>query len=110
MLYSAVNPTTQASFPGGRKAFETFFAANVNRPTDENGNPLRARVLIEFDVDAEGNISNIGVKEDLTPNGRPPHAKIVEETIRLVKLMPKWIPATEWGVPVYSRTSLHFRF
>lgn len=103
-------PTTQASFPGGRKAFETFFAANVNRPTDENGNPLRARVLIEFDVDAEGNICNIDAKRNFTPNGRPPHTELVEEAIRIAKLMPKWIPATEWGVPVCSRTNLQFRF
>ena len=103
-------PTTQASFPGGRKAFETFFAANVNRPTDENGNPLRARVLIEFDVDAEGNICNIDAKRNFTPNGRPPHTELVEEAIRMAKLMPKWIPATEWGVPVCSRTNLQFRF
>ena len=102
-------PKEPASFPGGTKAFEAFFEANVNRPTDKNERPIKAIVMLEFDVDTEGKLSNIAVKKDFMP-GSHLHAAIVEEAIRLAKLMPQWIPATEWGVPVCSRGSQLLRF
>ena len=103
-------PQTPASFPGGEKAFELFFKKNVNRPSDSKGNLIRSYVLLDFTVDAGGNISDIEARMDSLPKGRPPHPLLIEEAIRITKMMPRWIPATEWDIPIESRSSLLFRF
>lgn len=103
-------PQTPASFPGGEKAFELFFKKNVNRPSDSSGNPIRSTVLLDFTVDARGNISDIEARMDFQSKGRPPHPLLIEEAIRITRMMPRWVPATEWDIPVDSRSSLLFRF
>jgi len=48
---------------------------------------------MEFMIEKDGSLSEIKVKKDLGYG-------LAEEAVRVLRLSPKWIPATENGEPV----------
>lgn len=84
------DPEQQASFPGGMQALLDFLDQNVRYPDGYEG-CAQGRVVVTFTIDVDGSIINprvtVGVDKPLD-----------EEALRVVRLMPKWIPAKENGV------------
>ena len=71
---------------------------------EQQGKRIGVTLKLNFSVDAEGNNSDIELDKDylfITNRTKVPQ-KIVDEAMRIAKLMPKWNPATEWGEPVSS--------
>lgn len=95
----------QASFPGGQSAMSDYIKNNIHYPVDCEMTRKYARVVLSFVVDKDGSIYNIkvirGVNEYLDA-----------EAVRVVKSMPKWVPAEISGVKVRSacRIPVKFRF
>jgi protein TonB len=92
------------SFPGGEAALAKFMNNNIHYPHMAAENGIEGKVFIQFVVDYEGNIT--GVKAVGAPKG----GGLEEEAVRVVKLMPKWIPGKQNGQTVNVQFSLPVGF
>ena len=88
----------EAQFPGGMAAWMRFLQRNLNSdvPT-ENGAPVgRYTVVVAFNVDKEGNVSEIEALND-------PGYGTAQEAVRVIKKSNQWIPAIQNGQHVGYR-------
>lgn len=83
-------------FPGNWEELQDFLDTNFKAPQNTEGK----RATVNFIVDLNGSISNI--KSEYSD---PLH----EELIRVVKLMPKWIPGKKKGTVVNTKMSFSIR-
>ena len=94
---------TQASFPGGDEAFWRWMKKNIKYPKEALEYGIQGRVRVSFVVDKDGSISEIRVEHSA-------HDLLDAEAVRLIKNMPKWIPAKKNGTPVRERFSVVIPF
>lgn len=88
----------QASFPGGDSELMRWLGNNVKYPAIAEENGVQGRVIVRFFVDTEGNIQIPEVLRSVDPS-------LDKEALRVVKSMPKWIPAKKDGkalITVYT--------
>lgn len=85
----------EASFPGGADKWKRYLERTLNPETPvSNGAPEGAyRVLVQFVVDIEGNISDI---QSVTNFGYG----MEEEAVKVIRKGPKWEPAIQNGIKV----------
>ena len=93
----------QPSFPGGVPALFKYLAAEVKYPVIAQENGIQGRVVTSFVVDKEGNIKQVKVERGVDP-------ALDAEALRVVKAMPKWIPAKQKGEAVAVRYILPVQF
>jgi periplasmic protein TonB len=84
-------PSRQPQFPGGAQAWLNFLNTHLHAPQDLEAGEKRT-VLIRFSVDEEGTITNFHVVQS---GG----SAFDQEVIRVLKKMPKWLPAIQNGQP-----------
>lgn len=94
-----------AQFPGGMAAMKKFIAENLVYPEEAKAAGIQGKCYLNFVVGADGKISNIGVKR-----GVPDCPACDAEAIRVVKLMPDWIPGAQNGKPVKMAFNLPITF
>lgn len=80
-------------FPNGKSAMTAFIDKNLKFPDAAKNKGISGESVIAFDIEVDGSITNIRVVKSL-------HPLLDEEAIRVVKLMPKWVPATKRGKPI----------
>jgi TonB family protein len=80
-------------FRGGAMEFLQFLGNNIRYPATDRERNIQGRVTVSFDVDLDGNIKNIAIVS-------APTLAMGEETVRVIKLSPKWIPAKKFGLNV----------
>jgi protein TonB len=85
-------PSRPPQFPGGADAWIQFLNTHLRPPQDLNAGEKHSCV-IRFSVDEEGVITNFQV---LQSGG----AEFDNEVIRVLKKMPKWLPALQNGKPM----------
>jgi protein TonB len=85
---------SEAQFPGGKTAFAAFLNKYLISP-DELEPGEKKTVLVRFKVDVDGSIS----QTEIIQSGG---SKFDNEVIRVLKKMPKWIPAQQNGVKVVA--------
>ncbi len=90
-------------YPGGNEAMFAFFAKNMKYPADAQKNKVQGRVIVTFIVDKDGAITDVQVV-------KPAYPSLDAEAVRLVKMMPKWKPGTQRGVPVRVKFTLPVQF
>lgn len=90
-------------FPGGQSALMSFLSRNVKYPKVCQENGIQGRVIIQFVVNKDGNISDVSVYKGVNPY-------LDSEAIRVVKSMPKWIPGKQKGKYVNVRYTLPISF
>lgn len=91
-------------FPGGTAKMMEFLAANVKWPESLNDGPdVQGRVVVAFTVEKDGSINDIEVVRSVYPD-------LDEEAVRVVKLFPKFIPATHNGKTVRCIYTLPINF
>jgi periplasmic protein TonB len=80
------------SLPGGLKAWQRYLERTLNpKLAFDNGAPSGSyRVVVQFIVDKEGAVSSV---KPLTTHGYG----MEEEFMRVIKNVPKWVPATQNG-------------
>ena len=90
-------------FPSGNEELSKFLVRNIKYPLLAQENGIQGRVICQFIVNADGRIENIevvsGVEESLD-----------QEAIRVLKLMPNWIPGSQGGENVRVKYTLPIRF
>lgn len=87
---------TKPGYSQGISKFFKFIAENYRTPEVEG---LKGKVIISFIVDIDGTLTDFKIIKDLgygTGN----------EAIRVLKMSPKWTPATQNGVPIRCQYSL----
>ncbi|GHB80729.1 energy transducer TonB [Persicitalea jodogahamensis] len=93
----------QPQFFGGSQAFANFLQKNLKYPRAAAQAGIQGKVFVEFTVSTDGKIEKaktikgIGFGCD-------------EEAIRVVNMMPDWLPGKQSGVPVRVRFTLPIAF
>jgi TonB family protein len=102
LSYAEVMP----EYPGGVKELFSFIQRNMKYPEIEKENGIQGTVYVQFIVSKEGVVSNPKILRGV--NGAPGFDK---EVIRIVKLLPNWIPGENGGkkVNVYYNLPVKFR-
>ncbi len=80
------------SYPGGTEAMMEFLDANISYPEEANKNRMEGKTLVAFIVNEDGSITNIKIQKSSWQI-------LDDEAMRVVQLMPKWIPAQLEGKP-----------
>jgi periplasmic protein TonB len=100
-IHSSAGIEIQPEFPGGFAGFGKYCSANYH--TDdiaaELSSDLKGKVIVEFVVEKNGDLTDIKVVRDL---GFGTGA----EAIRMLKKCPKWKPGIQNGTPLRVRYSL----
>ena len=96
---------TPAQFPGGEEALYAFLFNNLIYPQKAKNFDHQGKVIVAFDVEKDGSLSNITVKKSVWP-------ELDSEAVRVISLMPKWQPATliSSGEPVRTHMALPINF
>jgi TonB family protein len=94
------NADQQPSYPGGWDAMHDFLKANLRVP--RNLRESRT-VLVSFVVDRKGEIRDAKVVESGS-------TKLDNEALRVIALMPRWVPCKVGDKPVKSRIEVPIRF
>jgi TonB family C-terminal domain len=96
-------------FPNGVDSLISFLSTNLRYPKEAEKIGIEAKVIVGFVVGKDGSISNVKVEKSKLKNGlfnnitkkaQKCTPLFEEEAMRVVSIMPKWIPATKDGKPV----------
>jgi len=90
-VYTVVEQMPQ--FPGGESAMLSTIGQNLKYPVIAQENGIQGKVIVRFLVEKDGSISKVEVVRSLDP-------ACDKEAIRLIRLLPKFIPAKQNGVNV----------
>jgi TonB family protein len=91
------------SFPGGTSALMKFLTENIEYPEQMIKDSIQGRVICSFIVGRDGAISDIKVVRSL-------HPLLDKEAVRVLSLMPKWIPGKQNGQPSKVKYNLPITF
>ena len=80
-------------FPGGEAALNAFLNNNIKYPQVASENGIKGRVTIRFVVERDGSVTDVTVYRGV-------HPALDKEALRVVGLIPKWIPGKQNGEPV----------
>ena len=100
-VYDVVEQMPQ--FPGGFQKMNEFIEENMQYPKKCAEKGVYGRVVITFVVERSGKLSNIRVVKSV-------HPALDKEALRIVKLMPRWIPGEQNGVTVRVKYIIPIRF
>ena len=92
-----------ASFPGGQSALLTFLKDNIKYPEQAKKDSIEGRVVIIFNVETDGSITEPKVVRSV-------HPLLDAEALRVAKLMPKWEPAYQNDTPVKTKYNIPITF
>jgi Gram-negative bacterial TonB protein C-terminal len=95
-------PQTPAIFTGGQNAMKQFFTKNIQMP-EGDGKLVKGKVFVRFMVNKSGQLSRVYLVKGLTEACN-------KEALRVIKMMPSWIPAMEDGENVNSWHTLPIYF
>lgn len=90
-------------FPGGDTELYKFISQNLKYPVVAQENGIQGLVVIGFMVKKDGSIDKPRVVRWLDPS-------CDKEALRVVKAMPKWLPAKQNGVAVDFEYIVPIRF
>jgi len=98
-----VSPTVPPSFSGGVEAMKSFFAQNLKLPETVKPEDIKGRVFVRFVVRKDGKLDKVHLVKG-------PNDDCNAEAIRVIKLMPAWIPASDRGDTVSAYHILPISF
>lgn len=90
-------------FPGGESALYEFIRNNITYPEQALNDGIQGTVIVQFIVEKDGSVSDITVIKSVDKS-------LDIEAIRVIKLLPKFTPATRNGIPVSTYYSLPVMF
>lgn len=90
-------------FPGGELELMKFLKKNVKYPKMSKELGITGMVFVEFIVDVDGTMNNIKIAKGVSSD-------IDKEAIRIVSMMPKWVPGSQRNKPIQVGMRLPIRF
>ena len=90
-------------FPGGDTALLKYIADSTHYPKDAKTQAIQGKVIVRFMIKANGSVSEVSVLKGVSPS-------LDEESIRVVKTLPKFNPGKLNGktVPVWYMIPISF--
>ena len=90
-------------FPGGMGEAMRFLAQNIKYPKAAQQAKIEGRVIVQFVVGKDGSVSDIQIMRSVSPD-------LDAEAIRVVGMMPKWIPGKQRGKAVTVKFTMPIMF
>lgn len=78
-------------YPGGMVEFLKWLTATLKYPPVAQRQKIEGKVIASFIVETDGSISNLKLEQKV-------NSYLDNEALRVLKLMPKWIPGKDHGV------------
>ena len=100
-IYDAVDVMPQ--FPGGVEAMVSFINENIKYPMEAAEQHMQGRVIVQFTVNEDGQISDATVLRSVDP-------ALDAEALRVVNSTPKWTPGKQDGKTVKVHYVLPIKF
>ena len=98
-----VTPDVMPKYPGGDDARMKFMLENIKYPEKAKRDTIQGKVFIQFVVEPDGTLTNFKIMRGIGGG-------CDEEALRVVKLMPKWIPAQKNGKSVKTEFVFPIKF
>ena len=95
-VYDIDELDVKPQFPGGNAELLHFLNAQIHYPPICLESGVQGKVYAQFIVKKDGTIGNIGIL-------RSPNPYLSREAVRVLNLMPKWIPGKKNGKAVATR-------
>lgn len=95
--------TTAPQFPGGEEGLFSFFDDNIVYPRLLVKIEMEGDINVLFTIDKEGMVKDIEITKGFDPMAD-------KETLRIVKAMPRWTPATRDGEAIDIQQGLNVSF
>lgn len=86
-------------FPGGAVEFMKWLTRNLRYPNKARQQKIQGKVVAVFYVEKDGNISGIKVTRSLSP-------ECDRETMRVLRMMPKWTPGIQNDRPCRTKVCI----
>jgi len=80
-------------YPGGQDGLRNFLARTVRYPIEALQKGIQGKVFVNFVIDENGEVTKIQIAKGV-------HKSLDQEAVRVVQLMPKWMPGIHDGKPV----------
>ncbi|MEA4983698.1 MAG: M56 family metallopeptidase, partial [Paludibacter sp.] len=90
-------------YPGGNSELFKYLAQSIKYPVDAQESGTQGKVICQFVVGKDGNISDVEVIRSVAPS-------IDTEAMRVIKAMPAWTPGEQKGKNVSVRYTLPINF
>ena len=90
-------------FPGGKEALEKFLMDNIRYPQLAAENNISGKVYVSFVIEPDGSVTLPRVLRDVGGG-------CGTEAVRVVKMMPKWIPGKNGGKAIRTQFYLPVPF
>ena len=91
------------AFPGGEEGVLDFIGTHIRYPKSARHQGISGRVFVNFVVEPDGSITNVKVLKGIGGG-------CDEEAVRVVKMMPNWIPGEKDGKKVRVSYTLPINF
>ena len=91
------------SYPGGKPAIAAYIAKTVKYPGPCVDKKIEGRVVCRFTITRDGNVKDVVVTKSVDP-------LLDKEAVRVISLMPKWIPGKHNGARVDAKYTLPVTF
>lgn len=95
--------TKMPAYPGGITNLYSYLAKNVKYPEIARKNNIQGKVMVSFNVEEDGSLTDITVIKSLSK-------ETDAEAIRVMKSSPHWDPAIENGTPVRAKYVMNINF
>lgn len=102
-IMAQADVVTKPQFPGGDKALVQFIDNNLKYPEEAQKQKWEGKTLVAFTVNEDGSLTNVRVLKSS-------QVVLDAEAMRIIKLMPKWSPATVNGTPKKEMVVLPVNF
>ena len=90
-------------FPGGYSALTEWIDDNLKFPVEAAMDGIEGRVIVQFIVRPTGKVVDAEVVRGIAPS-------LDKEALRLINIMPSWIPGRQKGKAVNVRYTLPITF
>ena len=100
---SSVVVEASPSFPGGQDSLTAFLKKNIVYPVAAKTKGISGTVYVSFTVEKDGSISNVKIQKSAD-------TELDAEAMRVVRMMPKWIPGSKDGKPEKMQVNLPVKF
>ena len=94
---------TLPEFPGGSEELIKFIQEKLVYPKEAEEKRIEGRVIVSFVVEKDGRATNITILRGVAP-------MLDKEAIRIIALMPRWIPGKQNGKVVRVRYEMPIKF
>jgi TonB family protein len=90
-------------FPGGDSELNKFLSVNLKAPSDAMASGLQGTVISTFIVEEDGSVANAKIIRGIGKS-------YDEEVLRVINLMPRWIPGKQNGKAVAVQFTMPVKF